>query len=178
MGKEDGGEITEVSKADNSEKVAAESIVNEVTERKKQKDEEITRHVLCCSSDHTSRDPNKRGVQTKLSKSKVAQEYEAAESLNPKWYDRLSSPGWKGTTYAEAVAFCQAVDDATQTLCPYEAYCPTGPHRIPFGGTKKEDSSRAPIANHKNRWVQIGAKNMCKQYTIFSNAIGSPEEKD
>jgi len=195
--KEDGGEIDKMSKADNSETVAAASIVKEVIEHKKPQmaikeepndislndhltvgegNESITRHVLCCSGDVTSIEPNKKGVQINLSESKAAQDYEAAESFNPKWYDRSSSSGWKGTTYAEAVEFCQAVDDATQTLCPYEVYCPTGPHDIPFGGTKIEDSSRAPVANHKDGWVQVGAKNMCVQYTIFSEEIDPSKE--
>merc|ERR1719356_1086696 len=184
----EGGGTVNGDAADSGKAAAAASVAKEAAEQKKQqlaekeelKDislhdrpaagettESTTRHVLCCSGDVSSVKPNKKDP---------AQGYQTAESFKPRWYDRSS--GWVGTTYAEAAAFCRAVDGGTQTLCPYEVYCPTGPHHIPFGGHKKEDSSRSPVANHDNGWVQVGAKNVCVQYTVFSEDIDPAEERE
>merc|ERR1719356_2178448 len=186
--KSEGGGTVNGGAADGGKAAAAASAAKEAAEQKKQqlaekeelKDislhdhpaagettESTTRHVLCCSGDVSSVKPNKKDP---------AQGYQTAESFKPRWYDR--SPGWTGMTYAEAAAFCRAVDGGAQTLCPYEVYCPTGAHHIPFGGHKKEDSSRSPVANHENGWVQVGAKNVCVQYTIFSEDIDPAEERE
>jgi len=158
--------------------------------------ETITRHILCCSSKPPSTststlDPKKTRSnieQTNLSTTQAANEYANAELYHPTWYTR--SNGWKGSTYTEAIAFCNAVVDGsglTGELCPYEVYCPTGPHHIPLGGYRTGEgeepganslegtSSRSPIANYPNGWVQVGSKNACVQYTIMSHA---EEEKE
>merc|ERR1719356_1124200 len=176
----DAADSGKAAAAASAAKEAAEQRKQQLTEKEELKDislhdrpaagettESTTRHVLCCSGDVSSVKPNKKDP---------AQGYQTAESFKPRWYDRSS--GWTGTTYAEAAAFCRAVDGGAQTLCPYEVYCPTGAHHIPFGGHKKEDSSRSPVANHENGWVQVGAKNVCVQYTIFSEDIDPAEERE
>jgi len=78
-----------------------------------------------------------------------------------------------GTTYSEAIDFCSSQEGDASTLCPYEVYCPTGPHHIPLGGYRgidsdgnAESSSRAPISNYNEGWVQVGNKNSCVQYSL------------
>ena len=161
--------------------------------------ETITRHVLCCSSKpppssttSNTLDPKKTRSnieQTNLSTTQAATEYANAELYHPTWYTR--SNGWKGSTYTEALAFCNAVVDGsglTGELCPYEVYCPTGPHHIPLGGYRTGEgeepranslegtSSRSPIANYPNGWVQVGSKNSCVQYTIMSHTADEGKE--
>ena len=153
--------------------------------------ESITRHILCCSptpdDDSTNTiDPKTRSSppqnteQTNLSESQAAAEYARAESHHPTWYNR--SHGWTGTTYIEALEFCT---EGGKQLCPYEVYCPTGPHHIPLGGYRggtdgsdAESSSRAPISNVINGWVQVGSKNPCVQYTILNDEGGSDKSEE
>jgi len=58
-------------------------------------------------------------------------------------------------------------------ICPYEVYCPTGPYHIPLGGFRADvASSRAPIADYPDGWVQVGSESSCVQYTIFGDEEG------
>lgn len=121
----------------------------------------------------------------------IALEYGNAEKFQPIWYNRKS--GWGGQTYAEALKFCVNVrsgaeeeDDGTTTtyyegmVCPYEAYCPSGPLGLPYGGTEEEtiptndtpSSSSSPVlqwaamSDFENDWVQVSpGENMCMPYS-------------
>jgi hypothetical protein len=132
--------------------------------------EALTRHILCCSSSPSS------SSSSSSSSISVETEYLLAESHHPVWYTR--SDGWMGTTWQEAREFCSSKgssSDNTDTiveLCPYEVYCPTGPHHIPYGGYRVETpssssvtNSRAPISDFPNGWVQVGSENACVQYS-------------
>ena len=59
-----------------------------------------------------------------------------------------------------------------------QVYCPTGPHHIPFGGTKEEATSRSPIVDHPDGWVQVGTKNMCVKYTLFGGELTQAMEDE
>mmetsp|Transcript_29955 Transcript_29955/g.63524 ORF Transcript_29955/g.63524 Transcript_29955/m.63524 type:complete len:703 (+) Transcript_29955:135-2243(+) len=148
--------------------------------------ESITRNILCCSSNpddnsHSqpgNNDNSSNSEQTNLSTNQAAAGYARAESHHPRWFDRSS--GWNGSTYQEALTFCTSLGEGDRELCPYEVYCPTGPHHIPLGGYKEGEndngssshnsgssSSRAPISDYPNGWVQVGSKNPCVQYTLL-----------
>ncbi|KAL7527206.1 hypothetical protein ACHAXR_007324 [Thalassiosira sp. AJA248-18] len=156
--------------------------------------EAITRHILCCSSNPTI-NPTDTSSKTTTTNNKnnnavVSAEYSLAASYRPRWYNR--SNGWAGQTYTEAREFCdkQTEEDgdggiSPMQLCPYKVYCPTGPHHLPLGGFREDtstggdggdfssshpsSSSRSPISNHPNGWVQVGMQNVCVQYTIFED---------
>jgi len=143
--------------------------------------ESVTRHILCCSSSPSSSSSASSSISVKT-------EYLLAESHHPVWYTR--SDGWMGTTWQEAREFCSSrgnsnsgdVDDGTVVeLCPYEVYCPTGPHHIPYGGYRVDESasnassssSRAPISDLPNGWVQVGSDNACVQYSMIGSDSSS-----
>jgi len=201
----EGGEIAAGSQAEIEEKGmdAASALVEEVINHKQDQQtanveakeiasaesaagasgeyESITRHVMCCNAAvETVASRGGDEEETNLSESEAAREYAAAEAHGPKWYGR--DEGWKGTTYAEALEFCVGVGGRTKetatSLCPYEVYCPTGPHHIPFGGTKEEATSRSPIVDHPDGWVQVGTKNMCVKYTLFGGELTQAMEDE
>jgi len=199
----EGGEIAEGSQAETERTDAASALVEEVINHKQDQQtakveaqeiasaesaagasgeyEPLTRHVLCCNAAvETVALKGGDEEETNLSESDAAREYAAAEAHGPKWYGR--DEGWKGTTYAEALEFCVGVGGRTKetatSLCPYEVYCPTGPHHIPFGGTKEEATSRSPIVDHPDGWVQVGTKNMCVKYTLFGGELTQAMEDE
>ena len=83
------------------------------------------------------------------------------------------SAGWRGRTYAEALAFCGSRPGGLHTVCPYDALCPNGPGTEPAGGyavggdTDDEDGADAdgdgvadysrwmPTLDGPNSWVQV-----------------------
>mmetsp|Transcript_9305 Transcript_9305/g.15401 ORF Transcript_9305/g.15401 Transcript_9305/m.15401 type:complete len:530 (+) Transcript_9305:2-1591(+) len=95
----------------------------------------------------------------------------------PVWFDRSS--GWQGTTYEAAVQFCLSLEQ-NRILCPYEAYCPLGPHtEVPFGGFR-DGGAWAPAINSREWWVQVGhTENTCKHANFDQNwgQDGSNEEQ-
>lgn len=121
-----------------------------------ERNEAITRHILCCSSNPTPipqteqqpqkglRSTNPVDEQANLNGNIAAAEYARAESYHPQWYNR--SNGWVGSTYNEGIAFCSSqledMDDSNSQmqLCPYKVYCPTGAHHIPLGGYRVDNS--------------------------------------
>jgi hypothetical protein len=51
--------------------------------------------------------------------------------LNPVWFDH--SQGWNGGSHQDAEEFCGTKgDEQPMTLCPYDAYCPTGEFAIAY----------------------------------------------
>ena len=178
--------------------------------------EALTRHVLCCSSSpSTNAKTNTRGASQQ--NNIAAQEYAHAESYHPTWYNRQN--GWMGSTYSQALDFCSSQTEPNNSkvsleLCPYEVYCPTGPHHIPLGGYRTEEtdgvndndndndgnddngntdakesgsnsgggsvvrSSRSPIKDMANGWVQVGMENVCVQYTIVTGTTDDKEGGD
>jgi len=167
--------------------------------------ETITRHILCCSSAPSSKtavaaNNANSEEQTSLTNNRAAEEYARAESHHPRWYNR--SNGWNGQTYQEALTFCTSQqqqgpennNSMMMQLCPYEVYCPTGPHHIPLGGfrvdandddsvttssiSSSSSSSRAPISDYPNGWVQVGSQNVCVQYTIMNREGGGSSSSE
>jgi len=155
-----------------------------------QEKESITRNVMCCSPSggfpNMSISSTNTAEQTSVSSDLVASEYAAAESHHPVWYDRTT--GWVGTTYREALEFCSSKVDSTseggvetkKQLCPYNVYCPTGPHHMPLGGYRGEGfdgdaspTSRSPISDYPDGWVQVDKSHSCIQHTIFDVTDGN-----
>ena len=56
----------------------------------------------------------------------------AADRPGPARFGR--SAGWRGRTYAEALAFCGSRPGGGHMVCPYDALCPNGPGTEPAGG--------------------------------------------
>ena len=87
----------------------------------------------------------------------TAEEAFVGQHYDPRWYDRNS--GWAGTSHADAFDFCTSRRAVT---CPYEAYCPGGPGRPPFGSSSGflndylslREGSWAPTGNG-DEWVQL-----------------------
>jgi len=173
--------------------------------------EALTRHILCCAPTPSATNTNTNiDVTTNAynwSNNRAAEEYANAEAHRPRWFNRTT--GWVGQTYQEALMFCteqhvQGVEvegggegggssneeDHRMQLCPYEVYCPTGPHHIPLGGYRTDmdvngsidgDVSRSAISNYPNGWVEVGEHNACAQYTLLDPVMdaygGSSEAK-
>ena len=90
------------------------------------------------------------------------------ESYNPFWFD--DKAGWEGTTYSDAMAFCESIPDGFGTsfyLCPLEAYCPN------LGNTEKrliyktnfdEGIQWSPINDQYNTWIMAGAGPTCRTF--------------
>lgn len=93
----------------------------------------------------------------------ASEEYKFAEAYNPTWFDR--STGWDGQSYLAAGTFCAS---RNLMLCPYEAYCPTGPNHLPYGGVRPDAGSWAPISDSNNGWVSVSEDNACVRYMVLN----------
>jgi len=79
--------------------------------------------------------------------------YTLSDTYLPMWYDR--SMGWKGSTYSEAVTFCNAHDNFVP--CPYNVYCPgEGGHLIFNEVFENENGLSWAPTKEENMWVQVG----------------------
>ena len=78
---------------------------------------------------------------------------------HPIAHDRTG--GYTGQTYENAFSYCES---QSSMLCPYEAYCPLGPYKVPYHGIVTDGSMWAPISNAYNMWIDLGASNTCKFY--------------
>jgi hypothetical protein len=93
------------------------------------------------------------------------------EEFKPLWLS--SAEGWKGGSYADAVAFCNSTRG--KQLCPYSVICPNGPGHAVMGGRhalefKVEGEQYAPILGGDNHWVMVGNTN--------NTDDGGTEDKD
>jgi hypothetical protein len=84
---------------------------------------------------------------------------DVVKKFNPIAFDR--SKGWDGTTYNEAVNFCNELEN--HSLCPYQAVCPFGRAGKPAGGYKTTGSWLA-ISDEPNGWVHLGSIDACTKY--------------
>jgi hypothetical protein len=84
---------------------------------------------------------------------------DVVKKFSPIVFDR--SKGWDGTTYNDAVSFCNELEN--RSLCPYEAVCPLGPSSKPAGGYKTNGSWLA-ISDESNGWVHLGSTDSCTKY--------------
>ncbi|KAL9189113.1 hypothetical protein ACHAXT_011603 [Thalassiosira profunda] len=107
--------------------------------------------------------------------------YEAiGEQYGPEFFDRGS--GWTGSSYAEAVAFCNDTyvhvegSGGSGVPCSYEVYCPEGPDTIPFGGYRS-GTAYAPFVSteHWIGWVQLSEGHPCVTYSSLE-PVPTPEE--
>ena len=62
----------------------------------------------------------------------------AAEKFQPVFFDR--DRGWSGSTYYEAVQFCESIEGADLHVCPFEAICPNGLGNLPIRTFVTEDN--------------------------------------
>ena len=85
-----------------------------------EENEEITRHIVCCP-------PMGKQHDQSSSSSLVVPMYERLEHT---WYD--NSEGWDGSTIGDVRDFCSSKE--SRFPCPYESYCPEGPHHPPVEG--------------------------------------------
>jgi len=132
-----------------------------------EKNEEVTRHILCCHEGHEKGAADGKGEdQSAVSSAPKAptaatlteEEQEVLNTHHPLWFGRKE--GYHGTTYAEAKDFCKK--EAQMQLCPQEAYCPNG---ITEDGSAKPlflnleafgGEQWAPLYGEDNTWILIG----------------------
>jgi hypothetical protein len=104
--------------------------------------------------------PKSESTESKVQEITVTNVYkEVVKKFSPISFDR--SKGWDGTTYNDAVNFCNELKD--HTLCPYQAVCPFGPNSKPSGGYQTIGSWLA-ISNEENGWVHLGSVDSCAKY--------------
>lgn len=127
--------------------------------------EEITRHIVCCPPvAKGKKPPDELPVQI-------------YKPLDNTWYDRAD--GWNGSTIEDAHDFCSTKE--SRFACPYESYCPKGPHYPPVEGGPGLDAdyttSWAPIIDEIGSGVVLigredsgaeeGSKSaICKAYHV------------
>ena len=84
----------------------------------------------------------------------------AAEKYHPHVYDRAA--GWVGATYQEATKFCRGKG---RVMCPFDAVCPLGTGRPPFGGCLDgANNAWVPVADKSNQWVNLSKGKSCGAY--------------
>lgn len=113
-----------------------------------EENEEITRHILCCPpTSTTTNDANEEegvdhphDVTTNTAKDppSIPVMYHQ-EFLDPLWYN--VNQGWNGSTFEEARRFCSTLPES-RFPCPYEAYCPRGPHHPPTLGGPPQNGEK------------------------------------
>ena len=75
------------------------------------------------------------------------------KTLNPVWYGH--EDGWASGSHDDAIVFCNTKD---QQLCPFAAYCPSGPNSPVLkghGAAGDMSDQWAPTINKPNQWVLI-----------------------
>ncbi len=149
--------------------------------------EDVTRNVMCCLPVEAAGE-QVQIVDTESDGADDADDADPAYSpsdpyesvkarYRPTIYDR--SNGWIGNTYNTAATWCASTmrNGERQALCPYEAYCPMGPHTVPYGGYAMDSSGGtaepmmlAPLRNDIYYWVDIGNVNSC---VLYDEMLGS-----
>jgi len=154
--------------------------------------EVITRHILCCQP---SEDDASTVVSAATQSATIITESEPSSpegmtmsqeerlimtKFSPRWYDRAD--GWFGSTYQAALEFCAASSrNTSMTICPIEAYCPSGVAHSPFGGVR--DSAEiikvtlwAAALDNNNQWIGVSSDVECMPYQ--STNSGPPMEEN
>jgi hypothetical protein len=102
-------------------------------------------------------DPDDGNAAVVSTNVKIQQREKAVISaFQPVWF--ASSHGWSGTTYDDAIDFCESYNH--MVLCPFSAYCPSGPGSPPLSGSMVLDldgEEWAPVNGPLNSWVQLGS---------------------
>ena len=77
------------------------------------------------------------------------------QPLDNIWYTH--SDGWQGSTFDEALSFCgsKGTKDKKHFPCPYEVYCPNGPHFPPVEGGPTTQESNSKDENETSYWSPI-----------------------
>ena len=94
------------------------------------------------------------------------------DTLDPMVFDDSTTnvDDWDGSFFH---AFECCGKNYNRIPCPYIAYCPLGPGKAPFGGTRIDSGeSWAPIYKHQRNppndmidWVALGSDNTCELYS-------------
>lgn len=100
---------------------------------------------------------------------------EMVYKYQPVWFSR-NEGNYLGKTLLDAIEFCSGVHNSVP--CPYEAYCPGGPHKVPAGGyqgNENEVAQFAPVFGGVNLWVQVSSidGNECVTY---NDLFGMPPQ--
>ncbi|KAL7529104.1 hypothetical protein ACHAXR_002796, partial [Thalassiosira sp. AJA248-18] len=106
--------------------------------------------IMCCPDSLTDTVQGSKS-EPNGAQASITDDNNLMAKYKPKWFDR--SQGWTGETYDDATSFCALQDSQP---CPYEAICPDGVGRAPWGGFRPEAEAWAPI-DVPNGWVSIAA---------------------
>ncbi|KAL3801043.1 hypothetical protein HJC23_002336 [Cyclotella cryptica] len=137
----------------------------------------ITEHIMCCAS-HVIDGKQRPGAQQTSTTTteapvepgdtnweQVLYQNVSNQKYKPTWYSR--STGWDGQTHIEALKFCAL---KKSILCPFEAICPDGAQKSPYGGDKLAPAGGVawtPIVatDQENEWVGVSKTMTCIKYT-------------
>jgi hypothetical protein len=98
------------------------------------------------------------------------------------WFRVGDGGGWNAGTYDDAVHFCamKKINGKRMEICPYHAYCPSGPSQPPYEGNYKtvdgdETEQWAPMSTGENSWVLVGMHghnkaSQCLTYGILNGS--------
>jgi len=151
----------------------------------------LKRHICCTDSTTTSDNQQVQGGATSTSQSPVSQQQtnfdnEVDETdtgpMTSTWFRVGDGGGWNAGTYDDAVHFCamKKINGKRMELCPYHAYCPSGPSQPPYEGNYKtvdgdETEQWAPMSTGENSWVLVGMHghnkaSQCLTYGILNGS--------
>ena len=125
--------------------------------------EELTSEIYCCKVQPDEGEESNEDVVTTIDEV-VVDELPAVYNYTQDYWHPIAhdrSGGYTGQTYENAFSYCES---QSSMLCPYEAYCPMGPYKVPYHGIVTDGSMWAPISNAYNMWIDLGASNTCKFY--------------
>ena len=98
------------------------------------------------------------------------------------WFRVGDGGGWNAGSHDDAVHFCamKKINGERMKLCPYHAYCPSGPSQSPYVGNyvlndADETEQWAPMSTGENSWVLIGMHghnkaSQCLTYGILNGS--------
>lgn len=151
----------------------------------------LKRHICCTDSKFTSVSQEIQGeASTTAAQNPVAQQinfdYEVDETdtgpMTSTWFRLGDGGGWNGGSHDDAIHFCamKKNNGKRMGLCPYHAYCPSGPSQPPYDGnyvTDDDDDTEqwAPMSTGENSWVLVGmhGRNKASQCLTYGVLNGS-----
>jgi len=122
---------------------------------------DMTPRIMCCKEPGNGAineiAVNNGNIPLSVATVKTKNEQAVLEEMHPVWFGR--EHGYRGTTWAVASDFCQAIGD--MVLCPRRAYCPDEGKKLflkknPFGGEQWAPATSESETADIEYWVSIG----------------------
>lgn len=147
----------------------------------------LKRHICCTDTSSTSDTQYEEGASA-AAQSPVSQQISYADEVDETDNGPMTSTwftvddGWNAGSYDDAMHFCamKKIDSQRMELCPYHAYCPSGPSMPPYEGNYiigdgEESEQWAPMSTGENSWVLVGMHgrnkaSQCLTYGILNES--------